>query len=278
MDWTHKLHLRKLKMLLSLAQTRNISHSATMLNTTQPGLSKWLKDLEEDIGLQLFERHARGLFPTPYGEALIAHARRIDAQLDRAASDMQALRTGGERILIGTSGEPSAETIPLAIILLLNRMPQVRVKVIEGGTERLLAQLVQGELDIVVGRYAPEHHNPAVLSQALYLEPIHLVARPQHPLFSQSQIAWQDLERYRWIVWPRGTAIRNALDAAIDTLGGHLPDDAVETNSIGATLALITDSDMIGVSSHRAALRLTRMHTVRILPVRLPGFASIALY
>lgn len=51
MDWTHRLRLRNLKMLLSLAQTRNISHSAAMLNTTQPGLSKWLKDLEDDIGL-----------------------------------------------------------------------------------------------------------------------------------------------------------------------------------------------------------------------------------
>ena len=83
MDWTHRLRLRNLKMLLSLDQTRNISHSAAMLNTTQPGLSKWLKDLEDDIGLPLFERHARGCGP-PHGDVLIAHARRVEAQLDRA--------------------------------------------------------------------------------------------------------------------------------------------------------------------------------------------------
>ena len=88
MDWTHRLRLRNLKMLLSLDQTRNISHSAAMLNTTQPGLSKWLKDLEDDIGLPLFERHARGLRPTPHGDVLIAHARRVEAQLDRAGEDM----------------------------------------------------------------------------------------------------------------------------------------------------------------------------------------------
>ena len=92
MDWTHRLRLRNVRMLLSLAQTRNISHSAAMLNTTQPGLSKWLKDLEQDIGLPLFERHARGLIPTQYGEVLIEHARRLDAQLDRASGDMAALR------------------------------------------------------------------------------------------------------------------------------------------------------------------------------------------
>src|SRR3546814_4961337 len=93
-DWTDRIRLRNLKVLLSLAQTRNLSHSAALLNTTQPGLSKWLKDLESDIGLPLFERHARGLRPTSHGEVLIAHARRIDAQLDRAAVAMQALLGG----------------------------------------------------------------------------------------------------------------------------------------------------------------------------------------
>jgi len=279
MDWTHKLRLRNLKMLLSLAQTRNISHSATMLNTTQPGLSKWLKDLEEDIGLQLFQRHARGLSPTPHGEALIAHARRIDAQLERASGDMAALRaSGGRRIVIGASGVSVSDTVPFAIILLLNRMPQVHVKLVEGITDRLLEQLAQGDLDIVVGRYAPEHYNPAVLSEALYLEPIHLVARPQHPIFSQVSIQWADLQAYRWIIWPKRTPIRNALDAALDTVGLPMPADAVESNSIAAMLTLVNSSDMIGVSSHRAALRFSRMNAIRIVPMHLPGFGSIAMY
>ena len=64
-DWTHRLRLRHLQWLLSVAETRNLSQSAAALNTTQPALSKWLKELQEDIGLPLFERHARGLRPTP---------------------------------------------------------------------------------------------------------------------------------------------------------------------------------------------------------------------
>ncbi|RWA50992.1 hypothetical protein AU476_26585 [Cupriavidus sp. UYMSc13B] len=52
MDWTQRLRLRNLQMLLSLAETGNMSQSAAMLNTTQPGLSKWLKDLEDDIGIR----------------------------------------------------------------------------------------------------------------------------------------------------------------------------------------------------------------------------------
>ena len=204
MDWTHRLRLRNLKMLLSLDQTRNISHSAAMLNTTQPGLSKWLKDLEDDIGLPLFERHARGLRPTPHGDVLIAHARRVEAQLDRAGEDMAALREGGGgRVVIGASGASASDTVPLAVMKLLERMPQARVKLVEGTTDRLLEQLAQGGLDIVVGRSAPEHHDPAIRYEALYLEPIHLVARPRHPLFAVAQPDWPRLLSYRWILWPR---------------------------------------------------------------------------
>ena len=67
MDWTQRLKLRHLQMLLSVAETGNLSQSADALNTTQPALSKWLKDLEDDLQLPLFERHVRGLRPTPYG-------------------------------------------------------------------------------------------------------------------------------------------------------------------------------------------------------------------
>ncbi len=63
MDWTQRLRLRNLQMLLSLAETGNMSQSAALLNTTQPGLSKWLKDLEDDIGLPLFERQHVGCSP-----------------------------------------------------------------------------------------------------------------------------------------------------------------------------------------------------------------------
>ncbi len=63
-DWTDRLRLRNLQMLLSLARSSNMSHSAEELHTTQPNLSKWLKELEEDVGLPLFERRARGIRPT----------------------------------------------------------------------------------------------------------------------------------------------------------------------------------------------------------------------
>jgi len=279
MDWTYRLRLRNLQMLLSLAQTRNISHSAAALNTTQPALSKWLRELEDDIGLPLFERHARGLRPTPYGEALIAHAKRIEVQLDRAQSDLEAMRAGGSgQVLIGTSGASAPDTVPLAMLALLKRMPQARIRMVESTMDQLIEQLARGDLDIVVGRSAPELHDPAIRSEALYLEPIHFVARPHHPLFERPEATWDDVLRHRWILWPRGTPIRTALDSALASAGRDLPADYVESNSATLNVTLLAHSDMIGVASHRAAVRLVHMNAVRIVPLRLSGFGSVAMY
>ncbi|HEY0295909.1 MAG TPA: LysR family transcriptional regulator [Bordetella sp.] len=279
MDWTHRLRLRNVKMLLSLAQTRNISHSAAMLNTTQPGLSKWLKDLEEDIGLPLFERHARGLVPTHYGEVLIEHARRLDTQLDRASRDMAALREGSAgRVVIGASGAAASDTAPLAMLRLLDRMPQASVSLVEGTTDRLLGQLAQGDLDLVMGRAGPERTDPAIEMESLYRDPIRLVARPHHPLLSRERLSWEDLRAYRWIIWPQGTPVRTALNEALAEAGEALPRDAVETNSVTSNLTLLNNSDMVGVASHRAAVRLAQMNTLRILPIRMSGFGAVALY
>src|SRR5690606_26843422 len=160
--------------------------------------------LEEDIGLPLFERHARGLRPTPYGEALIAHARRIESQLNRAQSDMEAMRQGGSgQVLVGTSGASAPDTVPLAMLSLLRRMPDARIKMVESTMDLLIEQLARGELDIVVGRSAPELHDPAIRSEVLYLEPMHFVARPQHPLFERKEVTWDDVLEYRWILWPK---------------------------------------------------------------------------
>lgn len=279
MDWTYRLRLRHLQVLLSLASTGNLSQSATALNTTQPALSKWLKELEEDLGLLLFERHARGLRPTSYGEALIEHARRIEAHLDIARDDMQALRAGGSGLVsIGTSGVSAADTVPLAVSRLLERMPRAQVRIVESTMNQLMPQLARGELDIVVGRSGQEYDDSQLQTQALYTEPINFVARPDHPLTEKKKPGWDDVLAYSWIVWPQGTPVRNALETALAAAGRALPDHCVESNSSILNLTLLNNTDLVGVASHRSALRFEQLKALRILPVQLEGFGSVSVY
>ncbi|TCW85154.1 LysR family transcriptional regulator [Burkholderia sp. SRS-46] len=279
MDWTYRLRLRHLHVLLSLASTGNLSQSAAALATTQPALSKWLKELEEDVGLPLFERHARGLRPTPYGEALIEHARRINAHLDVARDDMDALREGGSGLVtIGTSGVAAADTVPLAVSQLLKRMPRAQVRLTESTMNQLMPQLARGELDIVVGRSGPEPADPHLRAEALYVEPIDFVARPDHPLADAATLGWDDVLAYSWIVWPPGTPVRNAIEAALSAAGRTLPHHCVESNSSILNLTLLNNTDLLGVASHRAARRFAQLNAIRILPMQLEGYGSVSMY
>ncbi|MDB5955233.1 LysR substrate-binding domain-containing protein [Ramlibacter sp.] len=279
MDWTHRLRLRNLQMLISLAETRNVSRSAELLHTTQPGLSKWLKEIETDIGLPLFERHARGLRPTAYGEALLRHARRVEAELDRGRDEMTALRQGASGlVMIGASGAAAPDAAPMAVLALLQAMPQVRVRLVENTMDELIRQLQRGELDLVVGRSAPEHNQAMLESEDLHDEQVHFVARAGHPLHRRRQLGWADLRRYRWILWPNGTPIRAIFDAALAHAGEIAPDDHLQLNSMTANLALLAGSDMLSIVSDRAAARYEQLKILRRLPLRLHAHGTVAMY
>lgn len=266
-------------MLLSLSSTGNLTQSAIALNTTQPALSKWLRELEEDVGLPLFERHARGLRPTAYGAALIEHARRIEGYLDTTREDMQVMREGGSGLVaIGTSGVSAADTVPLAVTRLLAKMPTARVRLVESTMDQLMPQLLRGELDIVVGRSDHPAGYPGLCAEKLYEEQINFVARVQHPLVNRSVLTWDDLLGYPWIVWPEGTPIRNAMHDALAAAGKAPPVQIVESNSSLLNLTLLNNSDLIGVASHRAALRFENLKAVRILNIELNGYGSVSTY
>lgn len=279
MDWTHKIRLRHLQVLLSLAETQNISHSARVLHMTQPGLSKWLKEVEADVGLALFERHARGLRPTEHGKSLIAHARRIEAHLSTARDEMQSLVQGGSGLVrIGTSGAAAADTVPLAVLGMLARRPAPQVRLTENTMDRLMEGLAHGELDIIVGRAGDDQLESGIRTEPLYMEPIHFVTRPRHPVLSVEQPSWEDVLSYPWVVWPRGIPIRGALDTALASEGRALPPGSTESNSVTMNLTLLNHSNMIGFASLRAALRFCRMNVMAVVPFRIPGFGSVAMY
>ncbi|MDR2992040.1 MAG: LysR family transcriptional regulator [Burkholderiaceae bacterium] len=282
MDWTYRLRLRHLEILLSIAQTGNLSQSAQALHTTQPALSKWLKELEADIGLPLFERHARGLRPTPYGQALLGHAQRIAGHLDSAREDMRALLDGGSgRVVIGTSGVSATGVVPLAVARLIEQLPRAQASLMESAMDQLIPRLLQGELDIVVGRTMPANALLAgreLRTEMLYSDPVNFVAGLQHPLAAHKTVAWDDLLAYPWIIWPQGTPIRNAIDTALAAAGRGLPRHCVETNSSLLNLTLLAHSDLIGVASHRAARHFASLKLLCILPMTLDSLGQVSMY
>lgn len=279
MDWTHRLRVRQLQILRSLATTHNISHSAAQLNMTQPALSKWLKELEADIGLALFDRHARGLRPTVHGQTLIASAERIVTELDRARDELAERRAGSSgRAVVGASGATIASLVPQAVLAVLATMPNASLEVLEGPMDRLFDQLGRGEIDIAVGRASAKYHGTAIAAETLYEDALLFAVRPLHPLSGRRSVAWADLLAQRWVVWSRDIPVRDLLEGAVVAAGWSLPRGSVQSNSLLATIALVADSDMVAAVSERAIALAERNRTLRRLPFQLGTKSVVTMY
>lgn len=278
-DWTHRLRLRHLEIILHLAQTGNISHTAQALNMTQPGISRWLKEIEADLGLSLFERHARGLRPTEHGLVLVEHAQRIIANLNLTRDDLQARQHEGSGLVkLGGTAAATVETVPAAIAELLQRAPKTRVSLLESTMDQLIKKLYAEELDIIVGRSVSELVSSEIDYEMLYMEPLQFIARPSHPLTKKSTVRWPDLQAYRWIIWPKNTPIRQDLERALIADQQLLPKDYIESNSTLMNITLLHNSDCISVVSARAAQRLQQLQTISTLQLPLSGFGSVSMF
>lgn len=277
-DWTHRLRLRHMQFLTTLADSGNLSQAAKLMHVTQPALSKWLKELEDDLGLVLFERHSRGLRPTPAGMALIEHARRILNDLDRTRTEMEALRDGGSRhIAIGSSPAAAATLVPPAVLRLLEVHPSLRVKVLEGTMNYLLDLLMQGQVDVIVGRIEGKALRLPILYETLYTEPLCAVTSTTHPLAGRATVEWDEVYDYCWAVWPSGSPIRALTDSMLAATGRRLPSRYIESGSMLTNLGLLNQSDVITIMSWRVAEHFQRQHLLHILPLDIPDQGAVGM-
>nr|ABD64506.1 putative Lys-R type transcriptional regulator [Pseudomonas alcaligenes] len=277
-DWTRRLRLRHLHLLVSLAETGNMSDTARLAHTTQPGLSKWLKELEEDVGVPLFERHARGLKPTVHGQTLLGHARRILSEMARAQHNLEMLHEGESRsVALGTSPAAAPSLVPDAITYFLRRYPKARVQLQESTMSTLLDRLEQGQLDVVIGRLDNYQPRASLCSERLHSEPMRVVARPGHPLSSRDGLGWEELYAHDWLIWPEGTPIRSKLDNALANAGQPPLPYRVESSSLTANLWLLQNSDMLSVASGSVAKHFIARGLLAPLDFELDAEGSIGM-
>jgi DNA-binding transcriptional LysR family regulator len=279
-SWLKRLSLRHLQLLISLAELGSLSDTARATATTQPALSKWLKEMEDSIGAPLFERLPRGLRPTHHGNVLLSHARRVLNEMGRAQSNLAALRgTGTERVILGTTPPSAAAIVPQAIAEFLRLHPNAKVDVWESSMSVLLEKLGQGAIDIVLGGLDDYQPDADIQSELLYPESTRIIARSKHPLARKRKaVTWDDLHAYDWIVWPLGTPVRSKLDLALSRAGRAPLPYRIESSSLTANLALIESSDMLGAVSGRLSRYFAQHGAIASLEFSLDADSSVGMY
>ncbi|MFC0170057.1 LysR family transcriptional regulator [Pseudoduganella danionis] len=266
-----RLKTRQLLLLIALDEQRNIHRASEELHMTQPAASKQLKDLEEMLGVQLFERLPRGMEPTIYGETMIRHARMALTSLSLAHEDIVAIKAGlAGQVDIGTIMTPGIELLPKAITRTKQQAPRLRIGVEMEQSNILLEQLQRGRLDFMIGRIPERHSSEGLAYEELGDEPACAVVRPGHPLLSARKLSLRELASQAWILPPQGSILRARCELMFRRAGLEVPVNVIDTTAVLLITPLLQQTDALNVMPVAVAKYYESQGVLNILPIELP--------
>lgn len=267
-----KISSRQISLVNSLAECRNMRLAAMAMHTTQPTVSLLLQQLESRLGVKLFERLSRGLEPTIYGDVLIRYARSVVHDFEHAQAEISELSKGASGFVrIGSVAGSVPLFLTRKLIAFKEESPRVRISVDVETSDTLIPKLLQGDLDLVLGRL-PDHlgNRDLAIDHFDEGEQMSVIARPGHRLARKKSIRLTDLFELTWILHPIGSPMRLRIETALKKTRATSTLDIVETTSILLTTSMIQASDMISVVPRDVARHYADHGMVTILPVKLP--------
>lgn len=243
-----RLRTRHLQLLSAIGEEGNIHKAAELMNMSQPAASRLLRDLEEIIGAELFDRLPRGVRANWYGETMIRHARIALASLGEAASEIDLLKSGSTgRVNVGAISGPAISFVPRAIAHVARERPMIRVQLQVESSDRLLEALQDGKIDVMVGRLLDRHEKSKYEYERLADEPVCAAARIGHPLLQRRDVKVPELANAPWIVPPVGSILRHRFDLMFREAGYDSPNQLIETVSPMVITRLLEETDYLAV-------------------------------
>jgi LysR family transcriptional regulator, pca operon transcriptional activator len=239
-----RIKLRHVACFVEVARQHSVVRAAEALGMTQPGVSKTIKELEDALGLALFDRSRRSLSLTGFGEIFLTHAGLSIAALRQGVEALNQVRSSGATVFIGALPTVSSNLVPRAIERFGTSPMFCRIRVVTGPSTYLLAQLRVGDVDFVVGRMASPDGMTGFSFEHLYSERIVLAVRAGHPLLGARPFDLRQVERYPVLMPPPGAIIRPAVQRFLLSHGVGKLRDEVETvsNSLGRAIVMATDA------------------------------------
>lgn len=247
------IELRKLRYLIAAAEAGSFSRAARNINIKQATLSRHILELEQRLGMPLFDRKTRGASLTTNGQFYLDTARRIVGEFEALNDWVRATRSGEMgRLSVGFYTSFSAGNLRATLNDFGEHHPSVRVRGFERDRGLLLAGIENGLLDIAIMLGEKEYHN--LSTRPFWSERI-LVAMPErHSLATRERIHWADLTGERLLLTERdpGPETRNMLLSKL-WLPGYTPEIDMDDLSRDTVLSAIALGRRISMVAESAA-------------------------
>ena len=193
------MELRHLRYFVAVAEEGSLLNAAQRrLNTSQPSLSRQIRDLEAEVGVTLLERQARGVTLTPAGRVFLDHARLALLQVEAAIdSARQAEQPERPVFAIGFLAGQEVVWLPHALRILREEAPGVEIMLVSQASPDLATALMRGKLDVAFLRR--ETQTVGLSFKLLTREPLIAVLPANHRLTARKRIRPEDLARETYV-------------------------------------------------------------------------------
>ena len=206
--------LRQLRAFVAVAEMRHFTRAAERLQLSQSTVSTLVRELEEQLGLRLFDRHTRMLRLTLAGAEILPLARKAIADLDIVIGSSSALRTLSRgRVTVAAASLQAALMLPRLIRDYCEHYPGVKVEICDVTEHEVVEKVRAGDVDFGLGSAVGVSHD--IVSRSLTTDVFVAVMPAAHTLARAKQLTWRDLKDEPLIGPPPGNAVREQLDAAL---------------------------------------------------------------
>ncbi|UBM23384.1 LysR family transcriptional regulator [Pseudomonas sp. p1(2021b)] len=260
------MELRHLRYFLTVVKHLNFTRAAEELHMAQPPLSRQIRELEEEIGLALFERRARRVYLSPAGEVFADRARKILAATDLAVIDSQRAARGEiGHIAVGFFEHIAYTLLPPLLREYKSRHPSVAVELRWFTSAEQLSALDRGDIDISFVRQVPNGHG--YQKKLVMQEPFYVAIAADHPLANQQNISIKDCRELRVINYRRDVAPDyHDMINELCTMAGFHPSPEYEMGQIYASLGLVSCG--FGITLVPASVQGTQLNNVVYRPLQ----------
>lgn len=249
------MELRQLRYFVCVAEHMNFSEASRRLHITQSTLSQQVKQLENELGVELLIRDSHHVRLTDNGQAFLPQARKTlsaaNSCMDRIR-DIQSLNTG--ELTIGST----YSFLPLlkeTVLQFIRHYPGIKLNIFQGSMGTLMDMLAEEKIDIALS-YKSNEVRPEISTHILFDNQLAVIVSEKHPLSAQSSIRLSDLERYPFAMPAKGLQARNTFDEILSNTDYRL-NIRLEINEVNVLLDIVRASESLVTVVSRAAVTRT---------------------
>ncbi|MCC8458755.1 HTH-type transcriptional regulator CysB [Photorhabdus aegyptia] len=215
------MKLQQLRYIVEVVNHNlNVSSTAEGLYTSQPGISKQVRMLEDELGIQIFSRSGKHLtHVTPAGEEVVRISREVLSKIDaiRSVASEHTYPNRGS-LYIATTHTQARYALPPVIKGFIERYPQVSLHMHQGSPTQIAEAVSKGNADFAIATEALHLYEDLVMLPCYHWNRT-LVVTSEHPLAGKESVSIEELAEYQLVTYTFGFTGRSELDVAFDKVG-----------------------------------------------------------